>query len=135
VEGAADSGSLITAELAQDLGRDVAAVPGPATSPVSAAPLELIRDGGALVRGPADVLELVGVRGDRQDLAAMSLSRREQQVLSGVSGPPTTLDAVAAAIGRPPAEVLAALASLEIKGFVRADAGRYQRTAAAATAG
>ncbi|HJV05661.1 MAG TPA: DNA-processing protein DprA, partial [Actinomycetota bacterium] len=61
VEGAAGSGSLLTADFAVDLHRDVMAVPGPVTSPLSEAPHALIRDGAALVRSPEDVLAPLGL--------------------------------------------------------------------------
>lgn len=57
VEGAADSGSLITAEAALDHHCDVGAVPGPIDSSVSAGPNRLIRDGALCVCSPADVLD------------------------------------------------------------------------------
>jgi DNA processing protein len=60
VEGAPGSGSLITAEFAGDLGREVMAVPGAVTGPLAAAPHALIRDGAALIRGPEDVLATLG---------------------------------------------------------------------------
>jgi len=58
VEAATKSGSLITADLATDLGRVVAAVPGPVTSRASAGANELLHAGAAVIRGPRDVLEL-----------------------------------------------------------------------------
>ena len=51
VEGAAKSGTRITAEHAVDLGLDVFAVPGPVTSPLAETPLGLIRDGATMIRG------------------------------------------------------------------------------------
>ncbi len=57
VEGEEDSGSLITAGHAADLGRDVYAVPGPADAPFSQGPLRLIQEGAKLVRQVEDVLE------------------------------------------------------------------------------
>jgi DNA processing protein len=60
VEAATRSGSLITADLAADLGRGVAAVPGPVTSRASAGANELLHAGAAVIRGPRDALELVG---------------------------------------------------------------------------
>jgi DNA processing protein len=59
VEAATRSGSLITADLATDLGRVVAAVPGPVTSRASAGANELLHAGAAVIRGPRDVLDLV----------------------------------------------------------------------------
>ena len=59
VEAATRSGSLITADLATDLGRTVAAVPGPVTSRTSAGANELLHAGAAVIRDPRDVLDLL----------------------------------------------------------------------------
>jgi DNA processing protein len=55
VEGRDKSGSLITARLAAQQGREVFAVPGPADSPLSEAPLRLISQGAKMVRSMADI--------------------------------------------------------------------------------
>ena len=59
VEAATRSGSLITADLATDLGRTVAAVPGPVTSRTSAGSNELLHAGAAVIRDARDVLDLL----------------------------------------------------------------------------
>ena len=61
VEAAARSGSLITARNALDQGRDVLAVPGHPFDARAAGCNMLLRDGDTLVRGPADVLEVIGL--------------------------------------------------------------------------
>ncbi|HEX3737478.1 MAG TPA: DNA-processing protein DprA, partial [Solirubrobacterales bacterium] len=62
VEAAARSGSLITADLAAELGRDLGAVPGPVTSRASAGPNELLAGGACVVRDGQDVLDaMLGV--------------------------------------------------------------------------
>jgi len=61
VEAAARSGSLITARNALDQGRDVLAVPGHPFDARAAGCNMLLRDGATLVRGPADVLEAMGL--------------------------------------------------------------------------
>ena len=65
VEGTEGSGSLITASFAQDLGRDVGAVPGQATSPLAAGPNRLLSEGAAVVRSAADVLDALFGPGKR----------------------------------------------------------------------
>jgi DNA processing protein len=66
VEGGERSGSLITADFAVELGRFVGAVPGPATSRLSAGPHLLLKTGAELVRDAADVLDgLYGVSAAR----------------------------------------------------------------------
>ena len=59
IEAAARSGSLMTARLAAEAGREVMAVPGHPLEPRAAGPNMLIRDGAALVRGPEDVIEVI----------------------------------------------------------------------------
>jgi DNA processing protein len=59
VEAATRSGSLITADLATDLGRTVAAVPGPVTSRTSAGSNELLHAGAAVIRDARDALDLL----------------------------------------------------------------------------
>ena len=138
VEGATGSGSLITAEFAQDLHRDVVAVPGLVTSELSAAPHELIRDGAGLVRGAPDVLEALGlevgsaVNGGRDpgEAAAEGLSEEEGRVLAALTGTPALVDQVAAAAGIAAGKALGMLMALELRGLVRAEGGRYRRVPA-----
>ncbi len=63
VEAAARSGSLITARMALDQGREVLAVPGHPFDARAAGCNMLIRDGATMVRSPADVLEVLGHAG------------------------------------------------------------------------
>ena len=141
VEGTAGSGSLITAEHALDLGRDVMAVPGPVFSELSAAPLALLREGAALIRGPEDVLHELGVAGTgrlgpggvRASPAAgewtsvpVGLADGEGQVWAALARP-LPVDAVASATGLVASDVLAALVGLELRGLVVQSGGRYRR--------
>jgi DNA processing protein len=60
VEAGQASGALITARVALDLGRTIAAVPGPIDAPQSAGSNELLRDGAVVIATIADALALVG---------------------------------------------------------------------------
>ncbi|VVD75076.1 SMF protein [Pandoraea communis] len=72
VEAATHSGSLITARLAGELGRDVLAIPGSIHAPQSQGCHTLIRDGATLVTSPEDVFEALGI----VPLAAKADTRR-----------------------------------------------------------
>ena len=60
VEAAERSGSMVTADFAVALGRDLGAVPGPVNSPLSAGPNNLLASGACLTRGAQDVLDRSG---------------------------------------------------------------------------
>ncbi|MGH2740218.1 MAG: DNA-processing protein DprA [Actinomycetota bacterium] len=135
VEGAEGSGSMITAEFALDLGREVFAVPGPVTSPLSAVPNALIREGATLARGSDDVLSALGMRAippvlaGHNDSSEGDLSDDDRRVFERVLGEPVTAEAVARDLGVSVGPVLASLASLELRGLVRGVGGRYERVA------
>jgi DNA processing protein len=121
VEAAERSGALITAELAARAGRDVAAVPGPVTSPVAAGTNAVLRDGALLVRDARDVLDaLYGVGSGPPPPQARRPATLEPH-LAGL------LDAVAAGRDTPDAAGdLAGLSELELRGLVRrGPGGRY----------
>ncbi|HEX3734391.1 MAG TPA: DNA-processing protein DprA [Solirubrobacterales bacterium] len=60
VEAAGRSGSLLAAESAVALGREVGATPGPVTSRASVGPNAILADGGRIVRGAEDILTVLG---------------------------------------------------------------------------
>jgi DNA processing protein len=130
VEGAARSGSLITADLAADLGRDLGAVPGPVTSRASAGPNNLLAGGACVVRDAQDVLDaLLGAGARRIERAGPPLDPAVATVLAAVEAGQTTCDAVAAALGVPAPETAAALARLEALGYLScSQMGTYSRT-------
>jgi DNA processing protein len=124
VEAARRSGSLITAEIAADLGREVGAVPGPVTAWRAAGTNALLRDGATLIRDAADALDAaVGV--DRHEVPLLHVEPRLRNLLGAVADGRDTL----AALARAPADVaptLAALTELELLGHLRRVAGgRY----------
>lgn len=143
VEGTRRSGSKITADHALDVGRDVFAVPGPITSELAEAPLQLIREGAGLIRGPDDLLADLGLlprvsrsaggdstanEADGTPHAAWpSLSAEQERVLTAlVAAAPA--DMVADVTGLAIPVTIAALSSLELRGLVRRSGGRYERT-------
>jgi DNA processing protein len=130
VEGAARSGSLITADLAADLGRDLGAVPGPVTSRASAGPNNLLAGGACLVRDAQDVLDAMLGPGARNiQRPGPPIDPGLAAVLAAVDAGESSCDGVAAALGLPGPEVAAALARLEVLAYVTCSAmGLYSRT-------
>jgi DNA processing protein len=142
VEAAERSGSLITAELALELGRDVGAVPGPVVSWRSRGTNALIKDGATLIRDARDALDLVlGV-----EHAEQAARRAAGETVPAPAGTRPELLALLTAVedGRdtiaslaPDADAAAAvragLMELELLGLVRrAAGGRVLRTMRAA---
>ena len=112
IEAAAKSGSLITARLALDQGREVLAVPGHPFDARASGCNMLIRDGAVLVRGAEDVIEALGlspsdaVDGDAdEDAAPGDATGAAGEATPPVSAPPTdapSADAPLMAAGRRP---------------------------------
>lgn len=136
VEAGRRSGSLNTARHADEIGRPLAAVPGPVTSATSVGPHDLIRDRGAvLVRDAADAADLFGRIGD--DLGPdrhvadldeeWSPSDRLVHDLVPVRRP-AELDELVEGSGLRTTEVLAALSRLEWAGAVQHRGDGWQKT-------
>lgn len=130
VEAAERSGSLITVDLAADLGRDLGAVPGPVGSRLSAGPNNLLAGGACLVRGAQDVLDAMLGPGARQiERAGPRLDPRQQAVLEALELGAETCDAVATDLQLGGGEAAATLADLEALGYVSCSlVGVYTRT-------
>jgi len=137
VEARERSGSLITAEMAHDLDREVGAVPGRVGSSPAAGTNALLRDGASVIRGAEDVLDsMIGVGFDPARARAPRGPALEPEltgVLALVEEGSMSADALARASGLGPGALAAALVQLELAGYVRSDAaGRYERTSLAA---
>ena len=131
VEGADGSGSLITAEHALDLGRDVYALPGAVNNPLARAPLSIIREGALMIRGVQDLLGDLGLESDPRAALLAQLNLIEDAVLRSLEGP-TLPDRVARDLGCEIGDVMGVLLSLEMKGLVRSLGGRFEQTNLAA---
>ncbi|WP_233531789.1 DNA-processing protein DprA [Paenibacillus alkalitolerans] len=95
VEAAERSGSLITSDFAMETGRDVFAVPGLITSPMSAGSFQLIRDGAKMVSKPADVLIEYHAKASRTSQEnERPLSEEEDELLAVMGAEPVTVDAL-----------------------------------------
>ncbi|MGM0413140.1 MAG: DNA-processing protein DprA [Pseudomonadota bacterium] len=142
VEAAMRSGSLITARLASEAGREVLAVPGPVRSPTSRGCHRLIREGAKLVEGVEDILEEVApgvgaaapVAGSASGSAEEAVVEPEAQKLLGCLGfEPESVDNLVERSGLTADTVSAMLIRLELQGVVEsAPGGRFSRVATGA---
>jgi DNA processing protein len=134
VEAAVQSGSLITARLAGDLGREVLAIPGSIHSPQSRGCHQLIKQGAKLVESAQDVLEelrldaAAGVGTGETPRVPTALEQELSALLEALGHDPTDIDTLATRTGLAAEELLARLTALELEGGVaRLPAGRWQR--------
>ena len=133
IEGAQYSGSLITARLAMEFGREVFGEPGNVMQPVSFAPNLLIKQGAKLVTNAEDVIEelptpvrVALVQAEQPEaeqrnlLAAASLNGSEKKLYELLNADePKPIDDIVERSGLNSSEVLATLFNLEMKGIIR----------------
>jgi DNA processing protein len=135
IEAAIDSGSLITAELALEQGREVFAVPGSIDRPTSAGPNRLIKDGAHPVTEAGDILSVLwpehGCRTPKAVAGqfAATLSEPAHSVWTALGEHPRHIDELAGELGLTAGELSAILLHLELQGGVEQLPGaRYLRT-------
>ncbi len=138
VEAALQSGSLVTARLAGDQGRDVFAIPGSIHSPLSKGCHKLIREGAKLVETAQDILDELSIdavvsQDSRSRLPGTGESagvrdRIHERLLLAMGHDPVDADTLAARTALGAAEIATALVTLELEGAVAALPGaRWQR--------
>lgn len=142
VEAGPKSGSIITAQAAEQLSRQVWAMPGPVSSLQSRGCHALIRAGQArLAETAQDVIEdilptlrdwygvqtLASSAEPMQDSLRAEPGENARQLLEIMGWQVATVDELLMQVGRSPAEVLTTLSELEISGWISAVPGGYQR--------
>ncbi|HEU4516724.1 MAG TPA: DNA-processing protein DprA [Steroidobacteraceae bacterium] len=143
VEAASRSGSLITARLAGEQGREVMALPGSIHNPLARGCHRLIKDGAALVENVDDVLAALGISRlesaeenasaarDCAEIVQGALDSDAEMLLNALGFGPTDLDRLVERTGMSARSVLSKLQLLELEGRVETLAGgRYSRTTA-----
>lgn len=139
VEGAPKSGSLITARVAAEAGREVMAVPGSPLDPRAQGCNILIREGATLVRSTADVAEALSAFGEGAqvrmrfkvaesaawyDEVAMEAGDAERAAIEALLSPtPVAIDEVVRLSGLTPAVVATVLLDLDLAGGLVHHAG------------
>lgn len=131
VEAAPESGSLITARLAAEQGREVFAIPGSIHSPVARGCHKLIKQGAKLVETAQDILEELGnFAAAPMPAAAPSATPDESPILAALGHDPCSLDDLVERTGQSADQLLPELLSLELGGSLAPLPGnRYQRLA------
>jgi DNA processing protein len=132
VEARRRSGSLITADLAGELGRELGAVPGRVRTSAAAGTNQLLREGAQVIRSGQDALDSLLGAGAAEAKAALpgpSLEPDLAAILELVEGGAANLDAVARGGGLDAGAAAVALTRLELLGYLSVDgSGRYERT-------
>jgi DNA processing protein len=136
VEAARRSGSLITARLAADCGREVFAIPGSIHSPLSRGCHQLIKTGAKLVEDAADVLSELRFSVPKEPLTTRvndtpeppELDKEYEMLLDALGFEPATIDVLVARTHLPGESVASMLLILELEGRVATlPGGRYGR--------
>jgi DNA processing protein len=144
VEAGMKSGSLITARLALEQGREVFAIPGSVHNPLARGCHDLIRQGAKLVETVDDICEELGAwwssPGQKRAPAPESnrhpenpviagLDSREIAVLEALGYDPQSTDDLCSVTGLPADQLMQSLLLLELQGLVDAAPGGFQRIA------
>lgn len=129
VEARERSGSLITAALALEQGREVLAVPGRKTDPLSAGCNRLIKSGAQLADSPEDLLEIFRLKRQSEGIVeeknGKGLAKTEKMVYSCLDLQPKFLDEIIQQSGLSPGACMGALLELEWKGYAVRTANQY----------
>ena len=127
-EGAEDSGSLITGNLAFSQNRKVFAVPGPINSELSKGPYKLIRAGAKLVTSAQDIIKELGIMNHelRINTKIRGETKEERKILEVLENESLHFDEIVKKTGIPSSALGSTLSLMEIKGLIRnIDGGLY----------
>ena len=125
VEAGSRSGSLITAECAQEQGKEVYSIPGNITSPGSLGTNKLIRDGAVPLINFDELFEDLGLSKSNKKIDQIFLSKTESRVLEVVKGgSELSIEQIRHIIDIDLAEINAIITILEMKGLIFCEMGK-----------
>jgi DNA processing protein len=130
-EAASDSGSLITARLAVEQGKEVFAVPGPVTSNLSKGPINLIQEGANAVFDAEEIVEEIGIRQELriEDKELKEITPDEKKIIECIENESMHIDEICRKLGLSASAVSANLLKMEITGLVQnLGGGNYCRS-------
>jgi DNA processing protein len=118
IEAPRRSGALITAGHALELGRAVAAVPGPIDAPACVGSNLLLRDGAVVLAEVSDALTLFGIKDPARPRELVLATRVERAVWDALGDGAAYIDDLCARAGLPARECMGAVSSLEVAGAI-----------------
>ena len=125
VEASSGSGSLITAEIAAEQGKEIIAVPGNINSTFSLGCNKLIADGASIMTVPEDVLRIIGVEPKLQKEEFVEMGEDERKIFNMLKEEgELTLEYLCKILGKEPSLISGLIAVMEIKGLVSYQLGK-----------
>lgn len=131
-EAAKKSGTHITIDFAQEQGKDVLAVPGNISNPLSMTPNMLIRDGSPIILEYSDVMDWLGwsrtsVTEDK-GVYLRDMDKQERAVFNAIDVDGSRFDEILSVLDFAPAQLMSLLSRMELRGMIVKLAGnRYAR--------
>lgn len=129
IEARQKSGSLITAHLGLEQGKEIFAMPGRMTDPLSEGCNSLIKAGAGILTSPADVLEYMGIFHENAMISYekddKGLAKTEKMVYSCLDSEPRHPEQIAVCTGLTVSQCMSTLLELELGGFAVRTTGQY----------
>jgi DNA processing protein len=131
VESAEKSGALITMDFALEQGREVMAIPGDLSNPMSKGPNNLIKQGAVLVTEVADILNCLNwkiekkethlnlVQDDSHNIENLNLNEQEREIYLFLDDKPKHLDYILGKVNLPLSDITSNLIMLELKQLIK----------------
>ncbi len=128
IEARKRSGSLITADLALEQGRDVFALPGRWDDPLSEGCNRLIRVGAGIITNPSDILDYFHRETQippEKERCVFKLAKNEKMVYSAIDSRPRSAEEIIVRSGLSAADCMSILMDLEMRGLVQQPDNQY----------
>lgn len=129
VEARERSGSLITADIALEQGKDIYALPGRVTDPLSYGCNMLINQGAFVAISPQEIMKVLGVKCEQSKKlfknSTISLERNENMVYSCLDLQPKSLNSILSSISLNYSEIISILIELEMRGLIKEISKNY----------
>lgn len=130
IEAKIKSGTLITSRLALDYNKNVGALPGEITSPLSIETNKLIRDGAVPITCSEDILEMLGIKSSEskplQKELLIGLSSEERVVVELLQIESMTNEFLVLKTGLKPQTINEIVSNLEINGIIKENGGKFR---------